>query len=178
MKKSMFAVITAAALFSAAPATAQTGLPITAEIRGGLGFPVGSFADFEGGVKSAWSLGANAQFRVMPALAVYGGYTHTEFNRDLLPGTVRISGPEAGVIASVGGFGLSPFVKAGVNFHNLDDGHGHEDSRRVGFEGGAGLDVPLGPTLSFTPAVTYNRVNLEVSNVDFVKVDVGLKARF
>ena len=179
MKRTIFAMTTAAAALAfAGGAEAQTRSPLSVEVRGGLAFPTGSFAGFEGGLSNAYTLGANARFQVTPMLGIYGGYSFTAFSRDAGGTGVDVAGPEGGVVASFTGGSVSPFVKGGVVYHSIDDQHGHEVERNLGFEVGGGVEIPLGPTISFTPAVSYTAIPSNETDVSHVKADVGMRFRF
>lgn len=85
---------------------------------------------------------------------------------------------------------VTPFVKGGLVYHKLEyntDGDlaGLDDSSdlSLGFEVGGGFMIPLGPRLSFTPAVSYTQYEPKLdgegldANVSHVRVDVGLNVR-
>lgn len=177
MKRTVFALTTAVAALTFAGGAEAQG-PLSVEVRGGFAFPTGSFADFEGGLSNAYTVGANARFQVTPMLGIYGGYSFTAFSRDAGGTGVDVAGPEGGVIASFAGGSLSPFVKGGVVYQTIDDQHGHELERNLGFEVGGGVEIPLGRTISFTPAVSYTSIPSNETDVSHVKADVGMRFRF
>lgn len=194
MKKVTFAMLALATLGAVGTADAQSRTPFSVEIRGGLPFPVGDFQDTQGGLQTGYSLGGSAIFQVTPMLGLYAGYSTNRFeventeNRE-----VNDAGFHGGLMASFPmTTGLNPFVKGGVVYHETElsaNGEGvdlADDEPELGFEVGAGLEIPLGRTLSFTPAVTYTRHSLENTgllgtselDVSYVKADVGLRVRF
>lgn len=175
MRRLAYAAATLAAMLVAAPAAGQGMLPFMVEGRGGLAFPTGEFGD---GLGLGYSLGANAIFNVTPMFGVYGGYTFItfDFDDDLFGDTDEtfdVQGFDAGVLVNLPAAGLSPYLRGGVVFYEA----GLAD-RELGFQGGAGLNYPLGPVISITPEVSYVQIPAEFGpNGSFVKVDFGLRAR-
>lgn len=186
MKKTTAGLLAAvAALTFAGAAEAQT-LPLSFEVRGGFAIPTG---DFEEGLETGVTVGANATFNITPMLGIYAGYSWTQFGvEDLDDVDVTDSGLDAGVKASFGlpGFPVMPFLKGGLVYHSLEisDGEDEESSdTELGFEVGGGFTLPLGPRISFTPAVTYTQYGLGDEDIDldidvsYIKLDIGLNIR-
>lgn len=171
--------------------------PLSLEVRGGLAFPTGDFAD---GVDSGYTLGGNATFMFTPQLGLYVGGTFNSFplNDELTglvgDGDVNTYGVDAGLKAIFASPSLpvTPFLKGGLVYHKTEfklDDSGVEDLEdtdsdlSLGFEVGGGFMIPLGPRLSFTPAVSYTQFEPKFDgegddqNVSHVRVDVGLNIR-
>ncbi len=192
MKKVTSVMLALATLGVVGSAHAQARSPLSVEIRGGLPFPVGDFQNAQGGLQTGYSLGASAMFQLTPMVGLYGGYSTNRFeventeNRE-----VNDAGFHGGLMASFPmTTGLNPFVKGGVVYHETEtvvngEGQANTDAE-LGFQAGAGVEIPLGPTLSFTPAVSYTRhavegqgiLNTPDDNVSYVTADVGLRIRF
>ncbi len=190
MKKSI--LLAAAAAFAVAgSAQAQFGLttPLALEIRAGFTFPTGELADVG---DSGVGLNANASFNFTPMLAVYAGYSFnqfpvSEFEGEEIDGDWTDTGIDAGlrVGLSVPGLPVAPFINGGISYHKLelelDDfpDENFESDNELGFHVGGGFELPLGPRLSVTPAVSYTQYEIEDDDepVSFLKVDVGLRVR-
>jgi hypothetical protein len=73
-------------------------------------------------------------------------------------------------------------VRGGVLFHDVElSGVDEKSDRSTGFEVGAGVDIPLGFVLSFTPGVLFRSYTPSFDGTDDGKVQyfdlsVGLKA--
>ena len=178
MRKYAFVAAALAAVAFAAPARAQTGLPIAIEGRAGLAFPTGEFSDALG---TGYGLAANASFAVAPTVAVYGGYSYTQFDydRDILDTdeTFDVQGFEGGARLALPMTGFTPYLKGGVVYFKggVD---GVDSDNELGFTVGAGLNYALGPVVAFTPEVTYVTVPAEAGpDASFLRTDVGLRFR-
>jgi len=171
-----FAAAAVAALTFAAPAQSQSLLPFAVEGRTGLAFPTGDFGNALG---TGYSVGANVSFNVLPAVAVYGGYSYTQFDFDDDLGgddSFNVKGLEAGARLRLPMVGLSPYLKGGVVYYNGGVSGGPDVDNELGFQVGAGLDYRLGPVVSFTPEVSYVSVPAERGpDASFVRADVGLR---
>jgi opacity protein-like surface antigen len=179
----------------ALPAHAQTPLPLSFEVRGGVGIPVG---DLDDGTSLGWSVSGTVFFRAAPIVSVYGGFEHTQFTTDDAVGFEQIdpditdNGFRLGARFDVpfGGLtGVSPWVEGGATFNRTssgtsitDDGinltHIDIDSKRsVGFEVGAGLSFAVAPRISLTPGVRYRSHKADFSDTfgenDSAKIDVN-----
>jgi hypothetical protein len=193
MKKQITAGLLAlatATIAGTAQAQSVPTSPLSLEVRGGLAFPTGSLADV---AESGYTLGGNATFNFTPQLGLYVGGTFNSFPfGDNVDATYRDYGLDAGVKASFAGPALpvTPFLKGGLVYHKLElkgDEVGGDDTFKsdlsLGFEVGGGFMIPLGPRLSFTPAVTYMSYepkfedDSDEESVSHVRVDVGLNVR-
>lgn len=165
-------ILAGAALGAASPAAAQSALPLSFEGRGEFAFPTGDFADGDA-VDNGAGFGVSAMFRVLPMVGVYAGYERHTFSGDEEGGEfgnvdaeLIDSGFSAGaqLMLPLALAGASPWVKGGVLFHTAEfsgsvegvpGGVDFKSDRSTGFEVGAGVEIPLGMVLSFTPGVVY-----------------------
>ncbi|HEU0077313.1 MAG TPA: outer membrane beta-barrel protein [Longimicrobiaceae bacterium] len=176
MRRKVFVAAALAAVAFAAPAHAQSMLPFAVEGRVGLAVPTGEFGDDLG---MGYGLAANVSFNVAPTLALYGGYSYTQFDFDdeviETDETFDVQGFEGGARLGLPMVGFSPYVKGGVVYFKggVD---GVDSDNELGFTVGGGLNYRLGPVVSFTPEVTYVTVPAEAGpNANFVRADVGLR---
>lgn len=202
MKKIATGLVALAAVALAGSAQAQVMpvSPFSVEVRGGLAFPTGELDDV---ADNGITVGANGTFMFTPMLGLYAGFTYNsfslgeEFEALGVDGSVNDYGFDAGVKAmfATPTLPVSPFLKGGLVYHKLDLDFedfelGEEEvldgEFALGFEVGGGVMVPLGPRLSFTPAVTYSsykpkfegQEEEDEENVSSFRVDVGLNIRF
>lgn len=191
------------ALAATSPAAAQGLLPIAVEARGAIAFPLDDFpVDQAGGrvaAETGVGVGVNGSLAFFPGLAVYGGWDRYAFAVD----SESLLGSEDAELVdqgfAVGGklslplgmlIGVSPWVRGGALFRTLelngDQGAAGlsaeiESSRSVGYELGAGVTIPLGLILSFTPGVTYRSFKPDFGDgsegrVKYFDVSLGLRA--
>lgn len=192
MKKTTVGILAAlAAVSMAGTANAQMGptSPFAIEARAGLAFPI----DFEG-VETGLTFGGDVIFQATPMFGIYAGYNFAtfgiddeafegeEFDEDV-DVNIEVKGLRAGVRANLplATAGASPFAFGGLVYQslgfNVSDGESEgslSSDEELGFELGAGVEIPLGSRLSFTPAVSY----VKIEDAKAVKADVGLKIRF
>jgi hypothetical protein len=172
-------------------------------VRGGLGFPTGDFPTrglvAQEAVESGAGFALRGTYRVIPALGVYAGFERYSFGVD----EEEAAGPDLNFVDS--GFsagaqlslplgmitGVSPWVRGGAIFHIFDyeleeDAGANPDTssdRTLGFEAGAGVDIPLGLILSFTPGVTYRSYEPQFEGLtngerlSYLAVEMGLRVR-
>lgn len=177
-------------------------IPLAVEARGGVGIPLGDFADSdrEVGAGAGFAFGIGASLRLVPLLAVYGEYQQTSFScgecgRVDLDDRARDSGVELGARFTpplpLGLWGMSPWARAGVVLHELEfSGNGGDASsdRGTGLAVGAGVSVPVAAGLSVTPGISFrtypanfsfDQLDLPDRSVDVssVRFDVGLRYR-
>jgi opacity protein-like surface antigen len=179
MRKYAFVAAALAAVAFAAPARAQTGLPIAIEGRAGLAFPTGDFGEALG---TGYGLAANASFAVAPTIALYGGYSYTQFDYDSdvidTDRTFNVQGFEGGARLALPMTGFTPYIKGGVVYFKGGVSDGVDSDNELGFTGGIGLNYALGPVVAFTPEVTYVTVPAEAGpDASFIRTDVGLRFR-
>jgi opacity protein-like surface antigen len=191
MKKSTVGILAAlAAVSMAGTASAQMAptSPFAIEVRGGLAFPI----DLEG-VETGLTFGGDVIFQATPMFGIYAGYNFAtfaiddeEFEEEELEDVeadIEVKGFRAGVRANLplATAGASPFAFGGLVYQSfgfsVSDGEtegSFSGDEELGFEVGAGVEIPLGTRLSFTPAVSY----VKIEDAKAVKADVGLKIRF
>lgn len=175
MRRKVFVAAALAAVAFAAPAHAQSMLPFAVEGRAGLAFPTGDFGEALG---TGYGLAANVSFNVAPTLALYGGYSFTQFDfdDDLVDTdeTFDVKGFEGGARLGLPMVGFSPYVKGGAVYFKggVDD---NDSDSKLGFTVGAGLNYALGPVVSFTPEVTYVTIPDDGGDANFIRADVGLR---
>ena len=190
--------LAAVALAGSAQAQAIPVSPFSVEVRGGLAFPTGDLDDV---ADSGITVGANGTYMFTPMLGLYAGFTYNSFSlgeeADELgvDGSINTYGLDAGVKAmfATPTLPVTPFLKGGLVYHKLeldieglDLGDEDESDFGLGFEVGGGVMVPLGPRLSFTPAVSYTSFKPsyegddedDEESVTSFRVDVGLNIRF
>lgn len=168
-------------LAAAAPARAQSTLPISVEARFGLGFPTG---DFSNSLNLGYGLGANAIFNLTPLVGVYGGYSFISFDldRDLLggePGSYDVQGFDGGLRLSLPAAGFSPYLRGGVAYYKgeLSDLRGGGENT-LGFQGGVGLESELGSRVTITPELSYVTIPSDRgTDIRFIRADFGLRFR-
>ncbi|HKP76484.1 MAG TPA: outer membrane beta-barrel protein, partial [Longimicrobiaceae bacterium] len=191
----------------AASAHAQTGSRLSVEVRGGAGFPTGSFGagqtiDTNGACclhnSTGWNVTGSVLFAVTSNLEVYAGYRHDEFSVDNPAGPASWHPVDDGVAAGMRlglpvrvGARFRPFAEAGVMLSNARTVSDRDDvlptDAREGFEVGGGLAVNLARRFSLTPAVRYRKHKTHVragmgfqaanGEVAYLSADVGLQFR-
>lgn len=200
MKRTTLGMIAMVAALGVAGTTeAQMGtLPISAEVRGGFGFPMGDFGRENSGGSGANAgpgFGVNLGLGLTQMLGVYAGFDWFEFGQEnsvVSDAKFTDSGLNAGAMVNLSGMApMGPWVRGGVVWHKLDYSgsvagvEGSIDSdRSLGFEVGGGLSFPLGMVISVTPGVRYVSYNPKYdgnggdSNVSYLIADVGLRFGF
>ncbi len=152
----MFGAAAAALSLAALPANAQQ---LSFEGRGALTFPTGDFGDAaDGGA----AFGGDVLVNLNPSVSLYGGYQYEMFDCD---GCDRdddgftSNGFEVGAKLLMNRqSGVLPWARVGAVFNQLKYEEGSfeaESDRSVGLQAAVGLDIPLGETLSFSPALRY-----------------------
>lgn len=130
---------------------------ISFEGRGALTFPTGDFGDRADGDAG---FGADVFVNVSPRLSVYGGYQYEMYEcAGCDTDGYTANGFEAGakLLFSREG-GILPWAKIGAIFNTLEVEEGlvdAESDRGIGLQAAVGADIPLGETLSFSPALRY-----------------------
>ena len=174
---------------------AQSPLPLAVELRGGMAIPMGEWN--EGGDLGT-ALGVNGQVG-FGAFGAYAGWERVEFDLGDFESTTGGAdadasavdqGFRAGVMASFPLRSVSPFVQLGAVLNTtttrIEAPTGAleiESERALGFEVGAGVAVPLGRTLSFTPGVRYRSHDAEFEgypefgeeDISYFLADLGLR---
>lgn len=199
MRNYLFASLMAVTSLSLAQvAGAQSPIPLSVEVRGGAAIPMGDFQE-RYNAETGVGFGANAVLQIVPMVGVYGGYERNMFSVDDEAGF----GPDSEIIDQgfmfgaelalpFGGMGLSPWVRAGGIYNQFSREGGNligdfESERKLGFEAGAGISIPLGMVISITPGIRYrtyspelggqNRVGEDV-DISYLAADVAMRFRF
>jgi hypothetical protein len=157
MRYSASLAVLALAVAAAPAAHAQTGSGprLGLEVTGGLAFPLGDASDtFDSGTH----LGANLLVQVIPAVAVYGGYSWMQLpftDEDANDGAdLDLQGFEGGVRLSPGlALGpVSPTITLGATYlqPEVTAGPGEDDDfdRKLGYRAGLAFDIPLGQVMT------------------------------
>ena len=183
-------------------AEAQGVLPFAAEVRGGFAVPTGDWNE-EDDIENGFGFGANVQLQVLPLVMLYGGWERYAFGIDLgddpdfegVDADATDSGFRAGAKVALplqGLTGLAPFAFAGLTYSQVETGASDggssisfESDNALGFEVGGGVEVPVAPALSLTPALRYRshaaefdafaELGGEETTVSYISLDVGLK---
>ncbi len=174
MRTMLVTLLAACTGLACAPALSAQSFSV--EVRGGLNRPQGDFRD-SGGIQARGDagFGADVIFSVSPMLSVYGGYGWDRFGCDGCDDGSWITSRafEAGGKLLFGGSDRSspvlPWVRAGVVIADAHVDLGSLDATSnygVGLQGSAGVDIPLGQVLSFSPAVRYQRFPAEFDVLD------------
>ena len=181
-----------AALAAVVPAAvhAQYGA-LSVEPRYGLAFALG---DDQEGLETGTALGINLTYELNSRFLGFAGVSLNRFDADATSfcdddpecdftaydAGVDIQGVQAGVRAMFPMPRVTPYLQAGLSIQSYEveiDGPGPDfafkTESEIGFEVGGGLEVPLSPRLSLTPALTYT----DIKNAEYVKADVGLRIR-
>jgi hypothetical protein len=197
MKKGLSCAMLIAGALVASDASAQSSLPFSFEVRGGLGIKTEEFRPSDVDTRTASGgvgFGANAAFDFIPGVAVYAGYDRYSFNVAIdspLGGSVEAEYIDQGFVAGArvapmvsALLGFQPWARGGVLFHDLElTGVDEESERSTGFEIGAGIDIPLGQVLSFTPGILYRQYSPDFGETDddtkvsYFDISLGMKAR-
>jgi hypothetical protein len=155
-------------------ALAQESWPLTMEVRGGVTLPAPDIVDGSSG-GPARSIRVVAEYRLWPALSLYGGYTSYALQprRDY---TQEGSGFDLGARLSMPiGEARSLWFRGGMILHRLEatfPGSRHP-TRPVtsewssGGEIGVGLGIPTGRGLVLTPGLSYQSylAEMDISEV-------------
>lgn len=189
-------VLGAAAL--AAPASAQTVLPLSFEVRGGVVLPQG---DFDDGANTGFIVGGTVHYRVAPIASIFAGFEHAKFGIDDdsdfgdVDADITDQGFRLGArfdVPLAGMTGISPWIEGGatfnktsINFSDDDASVGVDSDRSVGFEVGAGLAFNVAPKISITPGVRYRSHKAEFDfdggseefDVNYFAIDLGVHIR-
>lgn len=192
MKKAVFASAVVALALVAGEANAQLPIPLSVEGRLDYAVPVRDFDDI---VDEGMSWSAGASLGISPGLGIYGTYSQTEFEiENLEDAEVEDSGFSVGLTTALPTLsGLSPWIGAGVVFHQFDfndetDEDNDEDGieEDLGFEVGGGLAVPLARNVRLTPGIGYRQYGVDVGtllgtaefDVTYFTAGVGLNISF
>ena len=199
--KKHFTAFASAFVLLASPVEAQW---LSIGLRGSGSIPTGEFADGAvsstiakiNGARSGFGYGLDVGLGV-GMFGLYGGFDHVRFDCHILTcsseGRYTLSGVSAGLkLAPFRRSVLSPFVKSGVTFNELQGGYGGTTSntltsdRAPGYELGTGVDVSVLGLVTLTPQLRYIGQQLKVrvpgvtsppadgQGVNYLSFDLGL----
>lgn len=177
------------ALLVAVPASAQPRLSV--EVDGGAAFATQDLGDADLG--TGFGLAADVAYRVMPHLAVYGGWGWHHFATDQPLAGADLDVEETGYtfglefVHPLGRTRYGYFVRAGGLYDHLEfeDGDGDvtaDTDHGFGWEAGAGFVVPVTPRVSLRPGLRYHALSRDVEigdvtmdvDLTYLAVDVGV----
>jgi len=196
-----FTVVAIAFVLLLSPLEAQW---ISIGLRGSGSIPTGEFADNTvtstiakiNGARSGFGYGLDVGLGV-GMFGVYGGFDHIRFDCHILTcsseGRYTLSGVSAGLkLSPFRGSVVSPFVKSGVTFNELQGSYGGTTShtltsdRAPGYELGSGVDVSVLGLVTLTPQLRYIGQQLKIrvpgvtsppadgQGVNYLSFDLGL----
>ena len=181
-------VITSAIALLVGPGDAGAQSRWSVEAIGGAAFATQKFSGAELG--TGLGLEVNARYRVLPHLAVYGGWDWHHF-----PSDQPLAGGDMDVEDTGYAFGLrfehplssrtAYWVRLGgtANHIELEDAGGDiliDSGHGMGWEAGGGVTVPIGYRLTLTPGVRYRALSRDLAiggvtaPVDLRYVTVGM----
>jgi hypothetical protein len=177
----------------ARPAAAQTPLPLSFEVRGGVGIPVGDFND---GAKMGWIVGGTVRYRTNEAIDLYGGFDYASFppDDDLDFEGVNVDFRDYGVRAGVRADlqlamapTIVPWIEAGllVNRTSVKASDGSNSATvdadwALGAEAGVGFAIPIGPRAALTPGVRFRTHKADFGDdlgnttINYFAIDLGV----
>jgi hypothetical protein len=187
--------------FRVHPANGQTILPVpvSVEVRLGLGIPVGEFANREPGVEAEPGpmVGAGARVHLTPRVALLGGYSLTEFGcsrcaRQGLDDGLRDEGADFAlqVTFPVLSDRARPWFRGGGVFHQLTFTDGSESlssDAAVGIQAGGGVSIALPFGLRLEPGLHFRSYSADLDlgglpgetvDVRQLLLDLGISRRF
>ena len=189
MKRSlMFAT---ALLLAGAAAQAQTPARYALELRGGAMFPSERFSGADLG--TGGGVGFAGMFRMQPHLWVYGGWDWHRFTTDegSLDHDIEATGYSLGLefLHPFGSARTGAWLRAGalykhVELEDNETGSVADSGHELGWEVGAGLDIPLGGHFSLNPGMRYRTWSGEIDvkssgalafDMSYVTVELGLR---
>ncbi len=174
--------------------SAATAQAVSLELRGGLDRSVSEFRD-DGGIAARGDagFGGDVIFSVTPMLSIYGGYGWDRFgcvgcgDADWITSHGFEGGAKLLFAFSPLSRTLTPWIRAGVVANKAKvqfAGFETTSDTGLGFQASAGVDVPLGDVLSFSPALRYQRFGADFATlgdilvaketVSYLSLDFGL----
>jgi opacity protein-like surface antigen len=179
LRRILAAAPLALALTTAAHAQATTGAatrPVSFGVAGGLSVPTGDAGDL---IKSGFLVGGLLEFaRPASPLAfrVEVDYQRFDSKLDIAgAGNLRVISGVANVLYKFAGQTARPYLLGGLGLFN--SGSSEEDSESetdVGFNLGAGLEVPLSGITVFGD-VRYQSILASPDNVNLIPIRVGIR---
>ncbi len=163
------------ALVFCSAATTASAQGFSLNLRGGMGLPVGAFAESPSGqsqpelltgAKAGFGYGLDAALFLNRMVGLYAGFDQVAFDCDEQAcgqnNNYTVSGVTAGLkLTPFRMVGMLPYLQGGVTFHELKGSYRSgsvqdlTSDRAPGFEVGAGVAIPLLNILAFSPQVRY-----------------------
>jgi hypothetical protein len=155
-------IVAAAFLACGSSAAAQDASRFAVEIRGGNGIPTGEWTE-DGDTENGSGFGLNGQFQLAPFASVYAGWERYSFdvvrsgNLEFMGGHTSDSEARLGIQVTLPLSAVArPFVLGGLTYSRVETGTSSlKSAGAMGYEAGAGVDVPIIPPLSLTPGARY-----------------------
>lgn len=175
---SIAATLLAIGLAPAAPAAAQVS------VEGRVGGAVGNHVPAAAGLETlpGLSLTGLVEYAPVSSASIYAGYSRASFGCE--EGfctddevTITTQGFGAGVRVH---HGRLPWLRAGALFYDSaisTSGGDHQNDAILGFEVGAGYDIPVYPRLAIVPGI-YFRSQPGDDRTTVVGADVGVRFSF
>jgi opacity protein-like surface antigen len=172
------AVLAAAGLCVAVAAPARAQGTLRYGVNAGLLMPMG---DYNSADKPGWIGGAGATYWLAGApvgIRVDGSYSQTSHDGGI-SGNTKIAGGMASVVYALmpASAPARPFITAGVGYYNVkvDAGGASASESKVGFGGGAGVTLKLGPSSTrLVVATRFTSVSTTGGSTTFLPITVGL----
>ena len=176
MKRSLFLAIAAIALV-AMPRVSQAQLgvlkPFQLGVAGGVAQPMSDLSDAAKlGYNATAALGINLPF-IPVGLRIDGAYN--SFGEKITgAGKLHAISATGNLVWRLPVPGFSPYVIGGAGLYMVgSDLDGASNENHMGWNAGAGINVPLGFLKGFVEA-RYNRVSTDATSMQFVPVTVGI----
>lgn len=168
-----FALLAAAGTANAQAATVLK--PVQLGVALGAAIPLSDFGkSFSTGFNLTGMIGLNpagmpVAFRIDGAYNQFGAKSSTQVN-------AKIASVSGNVVLSRASAGMTPYLIGGVGYYHESAsaaGIGSAASNHLGFNAGAGLNIPLTGFTAFIEA-RYNRISKNAGSTSFVPVTVGV----
>lgn len=172
MRTTVTALSMAAALALALPGAAEA--QVSVELRGSLNKSISDFGDQSDGEAG---FGAALQYGLTENVTGFVGYDRQLFDCAQCAEDddgVQSQAFEGGLKVHTSGDGLRPWAKAALGAYTLDVDQAAGDAETdpsMGFNLGAGVDLPLGDVLTVSPGVRYHRFDADFEPSDDALVD-------
>ncbi len=176
MKRSLFLAIAAIALV-AMPRVSQAQLgvlkPFQLGVAGGVAQPMSDLSDAAKlGYNATAALGINLPF--IPVGLRIDGADHSFGEKITGAGKLHAISATGNLVWRLPVPGFSPYVIGGAGLYMVgSDLDGASNENHMGWNAGAGINVPLGFLKGFVEA-RYNRVSTDATSMQFVPVTVGI----
>ena len=176
MKRSLYLAIAAIALVAMPRVShAQLGAlkPFQLGVAGGVAQPMSDLSDAAKlGYNATAALGINLPF-IPVGLRVDGAYN--SFGEKITgAGKLHAISATGNLVWRLPVPGFSPYVIGGAGLYMVgSDLDGASNENHMGWNAGAGINLPLGFLKGFVEA-RYNRVSTDATSMQFVPVTVGL----